>query len=273
MQPSPIPVSTRPDRRSLLSVRLHALAVLCLALLSASTAVAASDASNADWLRLADYPSPAVEAALSTGPAAYRQPLPLPRLAREEALEAATAYLRKGKQLAEESRFAPARTELNRALNILLESKIDFAADPAARRELENLIQEIHRLEVTRMGIGERSPSAGYERPPMEDIPELTFPVDPSLEATALNLVRARSSEFPLEVNENVLSYVRFFVSERGRRTFLAGYRRSGRYRDMISAFWMKKAYRGNCCTWRKRKVVFTPAPCRGPRRADCGSL
>ncbi|MCU0228101.1 MAG: transglycosylase SLT domain-containing protein, partial [Bryobacterales bacterium] len=119
-------------------------------------------------------------------------------------------------------------------LNILLESKIDFATDAAARRELEALIQEIHRIEVTRMGIGEQSPSAGYERPPMEDIPELTFPVDPSLEATVLDLVRARSSEFPLEVNENVLSYVRFFVSERGRRTFLAGYRRSGRYRDMI---------------------------------------
>ncbi len=189
---------------------------------------------NDEWLRLADFAPPAVQAALSTGPSLHRQTLPLPRLTRDEALEAATVYFRRGKLAAEGSRLGEARAEFNRALNILLESQIDFTADPSAKHDLEALIQEIHRLDVTRMGIGETSPAPVYEQPPLEEIPELTFPVDPSLEATVVDMVRARSGEFPLEVNESVLSYIRYFVSERGRRTFMAGYRRSGRYRDMI---------------------------------------
>ncbi len=181
------------------------------------------------------YPaSLALDSVLTTGSSAYTQTLPVPRLVRDEALDAASAYFQRGRTLAEQGKLPQARVELNRSLEILLSSQIDFTSDPAARKELESLIQEIHRLDVTRMGLAETSPSPVYDQPPIEEIPELTFPVDPSLEATVIDLVRARSSNFPLEVNENVLSYVRYFTSERGRRTFLAGYRRSGRYRDMI---------------------------------------
>ncbi|MCW5963131.1 MAG: transglycosylase SLT domain-containing protein [Bryobacterales bacterium] len=184
--------------------------------------------------RLSDFAHPALEAALSSGDALLNRNVPVPRLARFEALDAASTYFRRGRVFAEQAQYPQARAELNRSLEILLSSQIDFSSDTLAKRELESLIQEIHRLDVTRMGIGETSTGPVYVQPPLEDIPELTFPIDPSLEATVVDMVRARSGDFPLQVNENVLSYVRYFTSERGRRTFIAGYRRSGRYRDMI---------------------------------------
>lgn len=194
----------------------------------------AADENRAPGTSLQLITRPDVEAVLrATSPFASRT-IPTPRLSRPEALEASGTYFRLGRQLLEQERLTEAQTELNRSVEILLSSEIDFATDTGARHELEMLIQEIHRLEVSRMGTGKDSDTPVYNLPPMEEIPELTFPIDPSLESTVIDLVRARSGDFPLEVNDSVLSYVRFFTSERGKRTFIAGYRRSGRYRDMI---------------------------------------
>lgn len=177
---------------------------------------------------------PLVHASLTASVPQFHIKPPVPKRSREEALRASAAHYRNGYAFLEQDRVAEARAELDRAIESLLNSDIDFSADHAARQELDRLVQEIHRLEVTRMGIAETSETPVYDQPPIEEIPELTFPIDPSLETTVIDQVRARSGEFPLEVNENVLSYVRYFTSERGKRTFIAGYRRSGRYRDMI---------------------------------------
>lgn len=189
---------------------------------------------SAEWNRVSDYANPALEAALAANGSLAGNSLPVPRLMRAEALDAARSYFGKGKQLLEQRRETEARAEFNRALEILFSSHVDFASDAAAKREMEGLIQEIHRLDLTRMGLAETSDAPVYDHAPREEIPELTFPMDPALESTVLNQIQARTGEFPLEVNENVLSYVRYFTSERGKRTFIAGYRRSGRYRDMI---------------------------------------
>jgi membrane-bound lytic murein transglycosylase D len=47
--------------------------------------------------------------------------------------------------------------------------------------------------------------------------------------------IRATVSQLPLEVNDAVLGYVHYFSSERGRRTLIAGLKRAGRYRPLIS--------------------------------------
>jgi len=183
---------------------------------------------------LAKLRGPLVQGSLTASAPQFMAKTVIPQRTREEALRASAAYFRNGYSLLDQNRIAEARAEMDRAVESLLNSDIDFSTDQAAKRELDQLLQEIHRLEVTRMGIAETSEAPVYEQPPIEEIPELTFSVDPSLETTVIDQVRARSGEFPLEVNENVLSYVRYFTSERGKRTFIAGYRRSGKYRDMI---------------------------------------
>jgi membrane-bound lytic murein transglycosylase D len=177
---------------------------------------------------------PLIQAAHAPSIPQFSPKTPVPKRTREDALRSSAAHYRNGVTLLEQDRVAEARAELDRAVESLLNSTIDFSTDQSARRELDRMVQEIHRLEVTRMGIAETSEDPVYDQPPIEEIPELTFAVDPSLETTVVDQVLAQKGEFPLEVNETVLSFVRYFTSERGKRTFIAGYRRSGRYRDMI---------------------------------------
>ncbi len=158
-----------------------------------------------------------------------------PADARSEAFRRSAEHMRAGRQALDSGRFLDARVEFDAAVEDLIgESSINFSADTAARESLERLIQDIHRLEATRMDLADPSESPVYQQSPLDQIPELTFPIDPKLKATALEQILSRSGEFPLELNDTVLSYIRYFTSERGSRTFVAGYRRSGRYRDMI---------------------------------------
>lgn len=155
--------------------------------------------------------------------------------ARTQAFRQSAMHLRAGRQHLEGGDFLSARVAFDAAVEALVgEGAIDFSTDTEAREVLEKLIQDIHRLEATRMDLADPSEAPVYEQSPLDQIPELTFPIDPSLKATVLDQILSRSGEFPLEVNDTVLSYVRYFSSERGSRTFVAGYRRSGRYRDMI---------------------------------------
>lgn len=154
---------------------------------------------------------------------------------RADALRLSLEHFKVGRSWLEAGRFLDARVEFDTAVETLVgESSIDFTSDVEARAALEKLIQDIHRLEVSRMDLADPSATPVYQQSPLDQVPELTFPIDPSLKATVVDQIRSRTGEFPLEVNDIVLSYVRYFTSERGSRTFVAGYRRSGRYRDMI---------------------------------------
>ena len=154
---------------------------------------------------------------------------------RADALRLSVEHFKVGRSWLESGRFLDARVEFDTAVETLVgESSIDFTADVEARAALEKLIQDIHRLEVSRMDLADPSATPVYQQSPLDQVPELTFPIDPSLKATVVDQIRSRTGEFPLEVNDIVLSYIRYFTSERGSRTFVAGYRRSGRYRDMI---------------------------------------
>ncbi|MCZ2152748.1 MAG: transglycosylase SLT domain-containing protein [Bryobacterales bacterium] len=154
---------------------------------------------------------------------------------RSEAFRQSAEHMRKGRSALDAGRLVDARVEFDAAVESLLNaSLIDFSTDAKARESLENLIQDIHRIESARMDLADSSEAPIYQQAPLDQVPELTFPIDPQLKATVVEQVLSRSGEFPLELNDTVLSYVRYFTSERGSRTFVAGYRRSGRYRDMI---------------------------------------
>jgi len=67
----------------------------------------------------------------------------------------------------------------------------------------------------------------------LEDILQMTFPVDPKLKDRVREQVAATVSQLPLTVNDTVLGYINYF-SNHGHKTIIAGTERSGRYRPMI---------------------------------------
>ncbi|PYU66567.1 MAG: hypothetical protein DMG49_21695, partial [Acidobacteria bacterium] len=69
----------------------------------------------------------------------------------------------------------------------------------------------------------------------IDEVAEMTFPVDPRLKERAEEAAKNISHDLPLTVNDQVLSFLNFFQTPRGRAIVETGLRRAGRYREMIS--------------------------------------
>jgi membrane-bound lytic murein transglycosylase D len=127
-----------------------------------------------------------------------------------------------------------ARREFDHAIDLMLEAG---GQDPADRLEMERKLEEmaeaIHRYDLADFGAGAPVDQPKFEKAPLEDILQMTFPVDPKLKDKVREQVAATVSSLPLSVTDAVLSYINYF-SNRGRRTLLYGLQRSGKYRPMI---------------------------------------
>ncbi|MBS1858000.1 MAG: transglycosylase SLT domain-containing protein [Acidobacteria bacterium] len=143
------------------------------------------------------------------------------------------AYQR-GRRLYQSRDLDGARREFDRAIDGMLDAG---GQDPSDRVEIERKLEEmadaIHRYDLEDFGAGASVDQPKFEKAPLEDILQMTFPVDPKLKDRVQAQVAATVSQLPLSVNDTVLGYINYF-SNRGRRTLLAGLQRSGRYRPMI---------------------------------------
>jgi membrane-bound lytic murein transglycosylase D len=95
------------------------------------------------------------------------------------------------------------------------------------------MVDEIHSRDLAGLGASAVVDEDKFEKAPLEDILEMTFPVDPRLKDRVREQVAATVSQLPLAVNDAVLGYINYF-SNRGRRTLVYGLERAGRYRPMI---------------------------------------
>jgi membrane-bound lytic murein transglycosylase D len=140
-----------------------------------------------------------------------------------------------GRELYQAGDMGGARQEFDRAVDILLGTPENVPDRAKVEKKLEQMVAAIHRYDVNGMGAGDLSGQQGYDRVPLEDILEMTFPIDPSLKPRVKEQVQVTSSQLPLQVTDPVLSYIHYFSTEKGRRTLIAGLKRSGRYRPLIS--------------------------------------
>ena len=124
--------------------------------------------------------------------------------------------------------------EFDGAIDLLLEAS---AQDPGDRQEfsrrLDEMVDAIHRYDLAGLGASETTEEGKFDPAPLEDILQMTFPVDPRLKAKVREQVAATASQLPLVVNDVVLGYINYF-SNRGHRTIVNAIQRSGRYRPMI---------------------------------------
>src|SRR4051794_14585144 len=139
-----------------------------------------------------------------------------------------------GKRFYQSNDIPAARRQFDTAIDLMLEAS---DAKPADRqdyqRRLEEMVDAIHRYDLAGMGASAAVEQGKFEKAPLEDILEMTFPVDPKTKDRVREQIAGTVSQLPLSMNDTVLGYINYF-SRRGHGTIVAGMQRSGRYRPMI---------------------------------------
>src|SRR5215471_1299748 len=160
--------------------------------------------------------------------------VPPPRSRADILVQRAEQALQRGRRFYQANDAADARTEFNRAIDSMLEASAQTPSDRQDfEKRLDEMVENIHRFDLAGLGASAAALQTQFEKAPLEDILQMTFPVDPRLKDKVRDQVAATVSQLPLMVTDPVLGYIHFFNSN-GRRTLLAGVQRSGRFRPMI---------------------------------------
>ena len=161
------------------------------------------------------------------------QPPPFSQSA-QSLVERADKFFERGKRFYQVNEAGLARREFDAALDLMLEASAEPIADRAAfDRRFDAMIEAIHRYDLAGLGAAATIDQAAFEKAPLEDILQMTFPVDPRLKSKVREQLQATASQLPLSITDAVLGYIHYF-SGRGRRTMISGFERAGRYKPMI---------------------------------------
>ena len=183
-----------------------------------------------------DHP-PVVEPSFSNNdvPGFLLESPPLPRHTRGDSMvEEAEQHYAAGKQAYRTGDYATARREFDLATDAMLDASDLGPADRQAyERRMDQMVDAIHSYDLAGLGASEADEAGQFDKAPLEDILQMTFPVDPKIKGQVLEQVKATVSQLPLSTNDAVLGYVNYF-SNRGHGTIVTAMERSGRYRPMI---------------------------------------
>jgi membrane-bound lytic murein transglycosylase D len=141
---------------------------------------------------------------------------------------------RSGKGFYRDRNFDQARRDFDTAIDLMLKA----AENPTDRQlfecKLEDMVDTIHRDDLLGLGAAAVETSPQFDKAPLEDIAQMTFPVDPKIKNKVQTEMKTTASALPLTINDVVLGYINYF-SGRGRRTIEYGLERAGKYQPMIS--------------------------------------
>ena len=132
-------------------------------------------------------------------------------------------------------RLEAARSDFDRAVDLMLTSGMDLKTDPQLSDEFEQLLNKINTLEMAALKQGTGF-SAPIEAAPLDAADEVTFPPDAALTAKVKEELKTTQSDFPLVVNDYVAGFIRYFSSSQaGHAHLLRSLERAGKYKAMIS--------------------------------------
>jgi membrane-bound lytic murein transglycosylase D len=157
-------------------------------------------------------------------------PLPTPS---DLLISRAEDAFQKGKRFYQSGDKERARKQFDRAVDLMFEASENPTDRQAFERKFEETVDGIERYDLAGMGPALNVETPRFEKSPLEDILEMTFPVDPKLKTKVKEELQATVSQLPLAMNDAVLGFINFF-SGRGHKTMIAGMQRAGRYRPMI---------------------------------------
>lgn len=127
-----------------------------------------------------------------------------------------------------------ARAEFDAAIDLMLKGSADPSDRPLFESRLEDMVDTIHHDDLTGMGAAAAGDATSFDKSPLDEIIEMTFPVDPRIKDKVQTEVQQTVSQLPLTVNDTVLGYINYF-NTRGRKTIENGLARAGKYSGMIS--------------------------------------
>lgn len=159
-----------------------------------------------------------------------------PRHAEAESLLAKSRlHMDAGKRFYQQGDTDAARQEFDAAMDVLLSAPDNLPDRPSLERELDQIADTIYRYDLEGLGgASSQLPEVVYDKSPLDDIRDMTFPTDPNLRPKVKEELEATVSQLPLQENDAVLGYIHYFSSERGHKVVAGGLRRSGRYRPLV---------------------------------------
>jgi membrane-bound lytic murein transglycosylase D len=140
-----------------------------------------------------------------------------------------------GQQNYKAGHLEAARKDFDDAVDSLLESSFDLDNDPKLSELFHRVVDTVYTYELQAFRAGDGFQEAPAVPAAIDEVAEMTFPVDPRLKERAEEAAKNISHDLPLTVNDEVLSFLNFFRTPRGRAIVEAGLRRQGRYHEMIS--------------------------------------
>jgi membrane-bound lytic murein transglycosylase D len=140
-----------------------------------------------------------------------------------------------GEQNYKAGHLEAARKDFDDAVDWMLESGFDVNNDPKLSELFHHVVDTVYGDELQAFQAGDGFQEAPAVPAAIDEVAEMTFPVDPKLKARAEEAAKNISHDMPLTVNDEVLSFLNFFQTPRGKLIVETGLRRSGRYREMIS--------------------------------------
>ena len=128
-----------------------------------------------------------------------------------------------------------ARRDFDDAIDWMLESGYDPNSDPRLSELFHTVSDTVYTYELQAFRAGDGFSEAPAVPAPIDEVAEMTFPVDPKLKERAEETAKSSSHDLPLTVNDVVASYLNFFQTPRGRAIVENGLRRKGKYQEMIA--------------------------------------
>src|SRR6516162_1411497 len=165
-----------------------------------------------------------------------RPPSLLPALRDDKAqlIARVEAKFASGEQNFKAGHLDAARRDFDAAVDLMLTGGYDVEKDPQLRELFHHVVDSVYSYELQAFQAGDGFQETPAVPAPIDEVAEMTFPVDPRLKGRAEQAAKTVSHDMPLTVNDEVLSFLNFFQTPRGKAIVGAGLSRSGRYREMI---------------------------------------
>ena len=130
-------------------------------------------------------------------PAILTQKVPMAPSEGDLLMQHADQSFRRGKKAYQANDLNQARKEFDTAIDLMLEASANNPSDPQAfDARLEEMVDAVHRYDLAGLGAGVDVDTAQFEKAPLEDLLQMTFPVDPKSKDKVKEQVQATASQF-----------------------------------------------------------------------------
>jgi membrane-bound lytic murein transglycosylase D len=165
-----------------------------------------------------------------------------------------------GEQNFKAGHLEAARRDFDAAVDLMLQSGYDVDSDPQLHDLFRRVVDTVYTYELQAFHAGDGFQETPAVPAPIDEVADMTFPVDPRLKDRAEVAAKSFSHDLPLTVNDEVLSFLNFFQTPRGKAIVETGLNRSGKYREMISRILREEGVPQDLIYLAQAESAFQPA-------------